>query len=175
MGTVKVTNIEPIADNGTITFGSSGDTLALAAGATMSGFGKIGQMQFGTITANNSTTSTTFVDSGLTFNITPSSTSSKILVFAIFRGYNNSASAEIGYRILRDSTNVNAGRSIYNGGNDTATMQMFMAIDEPSSTSQLTYKLQHKSEAGSAQSIVIGGTADGLEPIAYFVGLEILD
>ena len=33
MGTVKVTNIEPIADNGTVTLGSSGDTFALASGA----------------------------------------------------------------------------------------------------------------------------------------------
>jgi len=34
MGTIKTTNIEPIADNGTVTLGSSGDTFALAAGVT---------------------------------------------------------------------------------------------------------------------------------------------
>tara|TARA_Y100000004_G_scaffold175983_1_gene216065 strand:+ start:281 stop:838 length:558 start_codon:yes stop_codon:yes gene_type:complete len=33
MGTIKATNIEPIADNGTVTLGSSGDTFALASGA----------------------------------------------------------------------------------------------------------------------------------------------
>jgi len=33
MGTVKVTNIEPIADNGTITIGRSGDTVDLGATA----------------------------------------------------------------------------------------------------------------------------------------------
>jgi len=33
MGTIKTTNIEPIADNGTVTLGSSGDTFALASGA----------------------------------------------------------------------------------------------------------------------------------------------
>lgn len=32
MGTIKTTNIEPIADNGTVTLGSSGDTFALASG-----------------------------------------------------------------------------------------------------------------------------------------------
>ena len=32
MGTVKVTNIEPIADNGTVTLGGSGDTFTLASG-----------------------------------------------------------------------------------------------------------------------------------------------
>ena len=34
MGTIKATNIEPIADNGTITLGSSGDTFALGSGVT---------------------------------------------------------------------------------------------------------------------------------------------
>jgi hypothetical protein len=34
MGTIKTTNIEPIADNGTVTLGSSGDTFTLASGVT---------------------------------------------------------------------------------------------------------------------------------------------
>ena len=32
MGTIKATNIEPIADNGTVTLGSSGDTFSFASG-----------------------------------------------------------------------------------------------------------------------------------------------
>ena len=34
MGTIKTTNIEPIADNGTVTLGSSGDTFTIASGVT---------------------------------------------------------------------------------------------------------------------------------------------
>jgi len=34
MGTIKATNIEPIADNGTVTLGSSGDTFTFASGVT---------------------------------------------------------------------------------------------------------------------------------------------
>ena len=37
MGTIKATNIEPIADNGTVTLGSSGDTLTVPTGVTVSG------------------------------------------------------------------------------------------------------------------------------------------
>ena len=37
MGTVKVTNLEPIADNGTLTVGSSGDTVTFPSGVTVSG------------------------------------------------------------------------------------------------------------------------------------------
>ncbi len=35
MGTIKTTNIEPIADNGTVTLGSSGDTFTVPTGATL--------------------------------------------------------------------------------------------------------------------------------------------
>ena len=35
MGTIKTTNIEPIADNGTVTLGSSGDTFTIPSGATL--------------------------------------------------------------------------------------------------------------------------------------------
>jgi hypothetical protein len=35
MGTIKATNIEPIADNGTVTLGSSGDTFTVPSGATL--------------------------------------------------------------------------------------------------------------------------------------------
>jgi len=36
MGTIKTTNIEPIADNGTVTLGSSGDTFTLGSGVVQS-------------------------------------------------------------------------------------------------------------------------------------------
>jgi hypothetical protein len=36
MGTIKTTNIEPIADNGTVTLGSSGDTFTLGSGVLQS-------------------------------------------------------------------------------------------------------------------------------------------
>ena len=36
MGTIKATNIEPIADNGTVTLGSSGDIFTLGSGAKSS-------------------------------------------------------------------------------------------------------------------------------------------
>jgi len=37
MGTIKATNIEPIADNGTVTLGSSGDTITVPSGVTVAG------------------------------------------------------------------------------------------------------------------------------------------
>ena len=37
MGTIKATNIEPIAANGTVTLGSSGDTITVPTGGTVGG------------------------------------------------------------------------------------------------------------------------------------------
>ena len=39
MGTIKATNIEPIADNGTVTLGSSGDTFTVPSGVTITNSG----------------------------------------------------------------------------------------------------------------------------------------
>lgn len=54
MGTVKVTNIEPIADNGTVTLGSSGDTIVTGSGVTANSFG-LAEADMWRLTANLST------------------------------------------------------------------------------------------------------------------------
>jgi hypothetical protein len=65
MGTIKTTNIEPIADNGTVTLGSSGDTFTIPSGATLdlsnatqTGVGGVNTPSFGaTMSANQSSIS----------------------------------------------------------------------------------------------------------------------
>ena len=66
MGTVKVTNIEPIADNGTVTLGSSGDTITTGSGVTANSFG-LAEVDMWRLTANLTTTgdSTTDITSNL--------------------------------------------------------------------------------------------------------------
>ena len=89
MSTLEVNKLAPLTNNGTITFGDSGDTFDVPSGATLdvtgatvSGLttGKIGQVlqaEYGTaVTLNTSG----FTDTGLSLAITPSATSSKILV-----------------------------------------------------------------------------------------------
>ena len=109
-----------------------------------------------------STTSTSFTDvTGLSVSITPSSTASKIFVFADVKvGGPNIVMT----RILRDSTVVNAGAAAGNrslglnaydaaAGAYTITSHVGMFVDGPSSTSALTYKIQLKSELGSASYV----------------------
>ena len=95
-----------------------------------------------------------FLDTGLSATITPSSTSSKILVMAnMTAGSSHSNNFGIGYRILRGSTTVaeadaNTGRmqghSIGTAGSTLHDVQTapLQYLDSPSTTSATTYKIQ---------------------------------
>jgi len=58
MGTIKTTNIEPIADNGTVTLGSSGDTFTLGSGVKQS---NMLYPMFAATGASNAISATTYV------------------------------------------------------------------------------------------------------------------
>ena len=159
MGTLKTTKIEPIANNGTVTLGSSGDTIAIPSGVTLAnsgtatGFGKIGQVLSTTKTDTTSVTqSGSFADiSGMSISITPSAASSKILVIfsanvATNSGYN------LHLRLVRDSTAICIGDAAGSRSRITVGIRppdiysrierTMNFLDSPSSTSATTYKLQ---------------------------------
>ena len=95
--------------------------------------------------------------SGLSLSITPTSTSSKILVN--FHG--SGSTSNIGFvRLLRDSTEIGSGGSagsrvpcscIFHKSGDSNLMESFgnSYLDSPNSTSALTYKLQWRDESGT--------------------------
>ena len=87
MSTLEVNKITPQSGT-TITLGDSGDTFTLPSGVTLTnngtatGFGKIGQVISSSYSTQLNVSSDGDTDTGLTASITPSSTSSKILVLA---------------------------------------------------------------------------------------------
>ena len=96
--------------------------------------------------ATQITANSTYQDVGLSLNITPTSASNKILIIVQFRWGNNS-SVNNRVRIMRDSTQVqfiDLGNVYYNFSDprrpymDTANSH----LDSPSTTSQITYKIQ---------------------------------
>ena len=130
------------------------------------GFGKILQVVSQNLTTQMSTASTSYVDSGLTASITPSATSNKILIL-INIGVSISGDHNGYLKLLRDSTEINSGSGGDNNslfgvnGNSTASryapmMEACNFLDSPSSTSELTYKLQLLSSS-TGMSAVIGG------------------
>ena len=144
--------------------GSSGQVLTSAgAGAVPSfqaaaGGGKILQVVSDTLTSEYTTGSASFSDTGLTLNITPSATSSKILIMVTGTAYSNTAASRFILTLLRGSTNLATGDSsgaygfaglTVNEGIQLVAPMAFNHLDSPSSTSQLTYKVQGRLQPGS--------------------------
>jgi len=121
--------------------------------------GKIGQVVNATLSSEVSSSTTVFADTGLTVDITPTATSSKVLVIvcASETRKKDHASARLQSKLLRDTTELvimtnEAGFTNdidqNNFGGTSATY-----LDSPSSTSALTYKVTFANGAGSDGSV----------------------
>ena len=118
--------------------------------------GKILQVKNAIKTDTASVTSNTFTDiSGLSISITPSSSSNKIL----FRGYvsiGTEGNTNVAIKIFRDSTEI--GAQYFNKVAAASTDQRhggFFAqqlLDNPATTSSITYKTQAKLNNSSADA-----------------------
>ena len=102
-------------------------------------------------TITNVTTAGTYQDTGLSLSITPTSTSSNILVvYAMhFRINSNSADVGMAFRVVRDSTAIDTPVTSYDnysydggGRTDTRTSDTKFYLDSPATTSAVTYKIQ---------------------------------
>ena len=148
------TNTIVPASGTNLTLGSSGDTIEFASGTTVSGLsaGKVLQVVSSMMTGAASTSSTTLVTTGLEGTITPSATSSKILIsisFAmaaaggdaaphiqLYKGASVISGSLADVQGSRRQSSVGMG---YNAGQSTA----FNYLDSPSTTSATTYKLMY--------------------------------
>jgi len=134
------------------------DTLQKRDGSTFP-IGKLGQIVTARKTNTFSTTSTSFVDlTDVTLNITPTATNSKILIDFRAFGSNSSGTDFIATRLLRDSTEVGSGNggSSYDGFGIASVSGAYELVnlsmnlmDEPSTTSQITYKIQCRVNAST--------------------------
>ena len=133
-------------------------TLPAISGANLTGIsaGKILQVVFGTTYSAVSTGGTTFTDTGLTANITPSSSSNKVLIMVsqpINFSISTASERYSQIRLMRDSLNITLARQVYDN-NDAAFhsygfVHSIHDLDNPSTTSSITYKTQFMVSAGS--------------------------
>ena len=152
---------------GRLAIGTAGQVLQVNSGATApewatpaGGGGKVLQVVSATYSTQFSTTSASFVDTGLTLNITPSLATSKVLVLMTNNMGATRATADdcyYAFEIRRDSTTIFAGNQNegYAEANQTSnTRQIYNTdtinyLDSPATTSALTYKVRIKSVGGS--------------------------
>ena len=129
---------------------------ATASGLGIGGVGKIGQHISSSKFSSGSqtSTSTTYVSTPVTANITPSATSSNILIAFTLPIYKTGGDNEIDVRILRDiggSTTevIETGSLANSNSNDHYDVLCIVSNDAPSTTSQITYTVQFRRAAGS--------------------------
>ena len=136
--TAKVTNSTSASDLASGTLPSA----RLPAGSVL-------QVVQGLYTNNFSTTSTSYVDTGLSASITPSSTSSKILVMVSQQGFKAGSSDTYYYNILRGSTQIGETRVQIQTTSQSSAGNYLHRLDSPSTTSSITYKTQVHSDSGN--------------------------
>lgn len=131
---------------------SSGAVLTAAQMNNLRGAFRVLQIIQTTKTDTFSTTSTSFTDvTGLSVSITPSATSSKILVIGYFNTSGNPDGTGVNIRLMRGSTEIFVGDAASTrtratgGGWQWRTINAVCAptfLDSPATTSSTTYKLQ---------------------------------
>tara|TARA_R100000995_G_C3417810_1_gene92459 strand:- start:161 stop:670 length:510 start_codon:yes stop_codon:yes gene_type:complete len=146
---LKVNLINDSGDNNLITSDGSGVI-------TSSKF-KIGQIQSATFTDNLSTSSTSYVASTITDTITPTSTSSKILILinggrSSYGGGECEGSSQLYYQVGSGSfnsiTDIKKSENLQSGS-FAKTPLSFNFVHSPNSTSALSYKVYYKTNANT--------------------------
>jgi hypothetical protein len=124
--------------------------------AAPAGGGKILQVIQGTTTASTVSTSTSFVDSGLSASITPSATSSRIIVIVYHPacGITGSSATGMTFNIMRNSTQISFDSDNFLcGATSYSQYRIFpfniSIVDSPSTTSAITYKTQLQAVSSS--------------------------
>ena len=112
--------------------------------------GSVLQVVNATYATNTTTTGTTFIDTGLSASITPTSSSSKILVSVthpIAKYGGSTAGPYMSLKLLRNSTDLSTfeKQTLYTGTTVeiNGTTSTFY-LDSPATTSSTTYKTQYK-------------------------------
>ncbi|QOI68963.1 hypothetical protein Lederberg_70 [Pelagibacter phage Lederberg EXVC029P] len=149
---IKVDQIQDTGGNNLVTSDGSGVI-------TAAGFGKIGQVKQASATTPQTFSSTTYADvTNVSVSITPSSTSSKILVYYFVGQVSGISSGLARFRLVRGSTAIAIGDA---AGNRTQSTSISYAaanysqttsgcfLDSPATSSATTYKLQAAKNSGT--------------------------
>ena len=123
-------------------------TLNASAGLTTPS-GHVIQLVNTSSSSSISTSSTSAADTGITLDITPKFSSSKLWMIFSARTYINTSGAEYIIQIKDGSTTVGGGASLYNGAGTVAEACTFQTFVSPNTTSTKTYKITHYVSTGT--------------------------
>jgi len=125
--------------------------------------GKVLQVVQGTYSISATSSSTTYADTGLTATITPSLSTSKVLVLVVQNGVEKRAgdvSSGVGIRLLRDGVNILKISEAVAYTNTSMILSGLSStgyiLDAPASASALVYKTQFKNNVNAAAALCQG-------------------
>ena len=166
----KLPNADGSADQFIKTDGSGNLAFATLA------LGKLGQIVTQVYEPGGSsvsTSSTSFVDTSMTLQITPSNTNSKIFIFGIANGHRSTSSGansviNIKRAISGGSTDNLAGPTygVAHTYNIHATTSPIFFVDGTTGTAQRTYTVVHKTDVGSAESHIFRSNTSNMFMLA---------
>ena len=190
---ISLTELKAGTDGEIISWDASGNPVAIGAGtsghflksqgagsqpvfAAASG-GKILQVVQATKTDTATVSSSSFADLGFSADITPSASTSKVFVLFSMMLATQSGQRS-GIKLVRESTDLLIGDAA--GSRNRSTMQRYdnsgaesqsiivSYLDSPSTTSEITYKIQCMTE--SANAFYINRTGSDTDNATYFRG-----
>jgi len=154
-GTLSVQKIQGLATSATPT------TVEIASGHVLNAPGHVIQTVYDSIITPENTTSTSFVNTSLTATITPTSSSSKILVIVNAAMYANGVGTHAIAGVFRgDVSGTDLGNGLYGigsayTGSGGAAIKAYVCcsiLDSPNTTSATTYTVAIKKSGGSYAS-----------------------
>jgi hypothetical protein len=158
----------PAVSGTLITTGSSGQSIPRAALPAGSVLQVVSSTK--TDTFSSSTTGSWLDVTGISVSITPTSSSSKIMIFGRITGMGTNGSTRLQMRLVRDSTAISigdaAGSRLQVSGNELYVAEsaaylgsIITFLDSPSTTSATTYKIQIRN-GNSAGTVYINRTQE---------------
>jgi len=134
----------------------SGDVLEAAQLNNLRGAFRIMQVVYASTTTSASSTSGTYATTNLAATITPSATSSKVLILANVQTTSNAAGQFTGLRIFNGTSAIltNNRALMQPAAGDMGSICSLVYLDSPNTTSAFTYTIQFARIAGAGTSVV---------------------
>ena len=140
--------------------GANANQILVPSGQTLYAPGHVIQVESVTGGSSASTTSATYSDiPGTSVTITPTSTSSKILIIGSIAAETSGSGSDRGIRLrmVRDSTALQTSTyNLYMSGNNNQRISMVTMhyLDSPTTTSAITYKFEFNTTGSNATARV---------------------